>query len=81
MSFKFFWKGCKKGMKKFGDTISAIVNTVLLFIVYFFGVGLTWFFSRIAGKKFLETKISKEKSYWNDLNLKEKNIEEYYRQF
>ena len=77
-----FFKGFKKGIKEFSDNIAIIVNSILLSIVYFIGVGTTSLFARIFKKHFLDTKISKEaKSYWKDLNLKKKPLKECYRQF
>lgn len=77
---KLFFKGFKKGMKSFNESISAIINTILLFMVYIIGVGLTYAFAKIAGKHFLDLK-KREDSYWSDLNLKKKEMKEYYRQF
>ena len=78
---KRFFNGFKKGMRKFGNYISLIINTTLLTFVYLIGVGLTSIFAKIIGKHFLEMKISKKSTYWSDLNLKKKPIKEYYRQF
>jgi DNA polymerase II large subunit len=49
--------------------------------VYIVGVGLTSLTARIFKKHFLDIKMKNVKSYWIDLNLKKKKIEEYYRQF
>jgi len=76
-----FLIGFKKGMSNFGYNIALIINTILLAIVYIIGVGLTFIFAKIFRKHFLETKLSKKDTYWHDLNLKKKPIEEYYRQF
>jgi hypothetical protein len=46
-----------------------------------FAVGLTSIFAKIFKKHFLETKLPKDATYWSDLNLKNKPIEKYYRQF
>ncbi|MBI2653405.1 hypothetical protein HYX02_01200 [Candidatus Woesearchaeota archaeon] len=81
MSLKQFFSGFKKGMKNFGQNIALIVNSALLSIVYFIGVGFTSIISKIVRKHFLDTKLSKKATYWHDLNLKKKPIEEYYRQF
>ena len=77
---KQFFKGFKKGMGDFGHNIASIINTVLLSFVYVIGVGPTSIVAKIVGKHFLEIKLSKS-SYWSDLNLKKKSIEDYYRQF
>jgi len=77
-----FLKGFKKGMHDFGQNVSLIINSILLLIVYIAGVGITFIFSKILHKHFLDLKISKNhKTYWSDLNLNKKKIEEYYRQF
>lgn len=77
-----FFKGFKDGMTGFGDLIAIIVNTVLLFIAYFIGVGITSIVAKIVGKNFLEMKTSaKVKTYWSDLNIKKRSLEECYRQF
>ena len=75
-----FFKGFQKGIKNFSDNISTIINFLLLSIVYFTGVGLTSITAKIFCKHFLNTK-KKEDSYWHNLDLKKKQIEEYYRQF
>ena len=77
---KQFFKGFQKGVKGFSDNISTIINFVLLSMVYLIGVGLTSITAKIFGKHFLDMKKKKD-SYWHDLNLKNKKIEEYYRQF
>ena len=74
-----FFKGVKKGTKDFGENISTLVNSLLLLIVYVIGVGLTAIVAKVMRKQFLDTK--KKDSYWNELNLKKKEMKEYYRQF
>lgn len=77
-----FKKGFKKGMNTFGQTIAIIVNSILLTIVYFVGVGMAFLFTKFTKKKFLDLKPNKNaKTYWVDLNLKKRPIEEHYRQF
>ncbi len=80
MSVRDFFKGLKEGMHLFGQNIAILVNSILLFIVYVVGVGVTSLIAKLMGKRFLEMG-KKEGSYWKDLNLKKKSIEEYYRQF
>ncbi|MDP3918386.1 MAG: hypothetical protein Q8Q35_00580 [Nanoarchaeota archaeon] len=76
-----FFKSFKEGMNNFGQKIAIIINTALLSLVYIIGVGLTSLVAKILNKNFLDTKLSKDKSYWKDLNLKKKPIESYYKQF
>jgi len=70
-----FWKG----FKRFGENIALIVNSFLLFFVYFIGIGISFIIAKLMGKKFLETE--KKESYWHTLNLSKKDQEYYYRQF
>lgn len=50
--------------------------------MYIIGVGLTAVVAKIVGKHFLEDKKpSNKKTYWKELDLKKKSVEEYYRQF
>lgn len=79
---KKFFLGFRKGTKDFGHTLSLIINSLMLSIVYIIAVGATFIISRIFRKRFLDMQIAKKsKSYWSNLNLKRKNIWEYYRQF
>ena len=81
-NIKIFFRGFKNGMGNFGKNVAIIVNSILLLIVYLIGVGATSLIARIFKKHFLDLKISeKEKTYWSDLNLKKRPIQEYYRQF
>jgi len=81
MGLKDFFKGFKEGQKEFGETISAIVNFMLLTIVYIIGVGLTSIFAKLFRKKFINLKKGNKNSYWVDLNLGKKPILDYYKQF
>lgn len=78
---KQFFNGFKKGLGNFGGNVGLLVNSVLLTIVYLVGVGLTSIVAKLVGKHFFEIKTPQTATYWSDLNLKKKEIEEYYRQF
>ena len=75
-----FWKGLKQGMQGFGQTITMVVNSILLSIVYLVGVGITSIIAKLFRKKFLELQLKKQESYWVTIKQKE-NKENYYRQF
>ena len=77
---KQFFNGFQKGIKGFSDNISTIINFILLSMVYLIGIGLTSITAKIFGKHFLDMKNKKD-SYWHNLKLKNKNIEEYYKPF
>ncbi len=79
--FLQFYNGFKKGMRGFGQNIALVINAILLSLVYSIGVGLTSIAARLFGKHFLEMKLSKGETYWSELNLRKKKIDDYYRQF
>jgi hypothetical protein len=77
-----FIKDFKSGQKIFTDNLAAIVNSILLTLVYFLGIGLTSIFAKIFRKHFLDTcPDSSKDSYWTELNLDNQPINNYYRQF
>jgi len=78
---KQFLKGFQKGMHNFGSSISIIINSILLTIVYFIGVGITSVVAKLVGKHFLDVRRDKKDTYWSNLNLKKKSIDDYYKQF
>lgn len=78
---KQFLTAFQKGMKRFSHNITTVISFFLLSVVYLIGVGITSFLAKLFGKHFLDTKLSKKTTYWSDLNLKKKHIDEYYRQF
>ncbi len=78
---RILFKGFLHGFKSFGHIITSIVNFVLLFFVYFIGVGVTWLFAKIAGKKFLDIKKGSKESYWIKEKVGKRKIEDYYRSF
>jgi len=60
-----FLKGFKEGFKEFGEAITAIINFILLLIVYLIGVGITTIIARISKQKLLDLNFrDKRKSYW-----------------
>lgn len=69
-----------KPFKKFGEFIASVVNTTLLAIVYFIGVGVISLVARLFGKHFLEMN-SKASSYWCSRGAESKEMNDYYRQF
>lgn len=65
----------------FGKFVSSIVNFILLFIVYFVGVGLSALFVRILNKKILDLKKENKKSYWGEKIVEDKKFDDHFRQF
>ena len=77
-----FGKGFQKGMNAFGQCIAIIINSVLLTLVYFIGIGITAIICKIFRKQFLDLKPDKNAiTYWSDIDLKKRPIKEHYRQF
>ena len=77
-----FCKGFIEGSKEFGLSINILVITSLLTVVYVLGVGVTSIVAKAIGKHFLNTQLAKNQdTYWTELNLKKKEIDEYYKQF
>lgn len=70
----------KEGSKLFGEIISTIINSLLLTFVYFLGFGLTSIVAKVFGKDFIDENAIKD-SYWEELNLTTRPLNEYYRQF
>lgn len=72
----------KRGMNFFGQIISNLINSILLLIVYVIGVGITSIVAKTFKKKFLNMRLDfKAETYWEELGLSKRPIEEYYRQF
>jgi hypothetical protein len=69
----------RNGLMDFVDDLSIVITSIMLFFVYFIGVGLTFLFSRLFQKRFLD--LRKKQNYWSNLNLNKKDLEEYYKQY
>jgi broad specificity polyphosphatase/5'/3'-nucleotidase SurE len=81
-SFKIFLTNYVRGFKLFSESISSIINFVLLSLVYVIGVGVTSFFSKLLKKSFIKKSQNKKiSSYWKNFSLKEdeKTQESSYR--
>lgn len=71
-----------EGMRLFGESISAIVNTLLLTLVYIVGIGLTSVVAKMFGKHFLDSSVDREaRSYWRETDIGGESLEQQYRQF
>lgn len=75
-----FINGFWKGQRNFSENIAVIINSILLSIVYFIGIGLTSIIAKIFGVSFLETKPEKN-SYWTETDISKNPREDCYRQF
>lgn len=77
---KEFIDGFKEGFKSYGQFFATIVNSILLTLVYFIGVGLSSMMLKMMGKKHLK-KNKRQDSYWEQYNLSKRDEDYYYRQF
>ena len=75
------WQAIKSVLEPIGKVVSSIVNFILLFVVYFIGVGLVSIAMKIFGKHFLELKKQNRKSNWHEHKITKEPIEKYYRTF
>ncbi|MCK5025995.1 MAG: hypothetical protein KAS15_05355 [Nanoarchaeota archaeon] len=71
--------------KEFIRMISKILNKaitlILLFIVYFIGIGLTSIIAKIFNKHFLNVRNKNKISYYTKIARKKQPEEYHYRQF
>lgn len=72
-----FFTGFHRGLEEFGKKINFLIVSAALIVVYILGVGVTWLFSKIAGKNFLRIKPL-GKSSWVDVSQKKRNFEEMF---
>ncbi len=81
-SFREMTSGFTKGFQDFGYHVTNVVNFILLFIVYFVGIGPTSIVMKLKKKEFLDLRSFKKKeTYWVDNKITKQPIDEYYRQF
>ena len=78
---KSFTPGFKDGFTGFGHTVSGAVNTILLTMVYFMGVGLVSIVSKLSGKRFLDLSYKDKQSYYVTVEKGGGKAEDYLRQF
>ena len=76
-----FFKGVEHGFRNFSHTITNIINFILLFMVYFIGIGLVSVISKLSGKHYLELKKENGKSNWQEHKVTRQQLEKYYRTF
>lgn len=78
---KKIWNAVKSFMDPISKFMSAIVNFILLSLVYFIGIGSVSIAMKISGKHFLEIEKRNKKSNWNSHKLEKEPLENYYRTF
>ena len=78
-NIKQFFNGFKEGAVDFNKNLTTLINVILLTLVYIIGIGIPSIIAKVSGKHFFDT--SRRDTYWLDLNIKKKPLEEYYKQF
>jgi len=82
MKKNLFVAGFKSGFEKFGRSIAAVVNVVILGITYFIGVGISSLLSKLFHKSNLDMKMDKgDVSYWSEFEGGKEDLESHYRQY
>lgn len=81
MAAKPFCKGLKEGFEIVGKMIANIINTVLLLVIYFVGIGLAALFVKLAGQDLMPLENKDAKSYYSEKNIEKGKIDDYYNQF
>lgn len=74
-------KPIMKIIEPIGKVVQANVNFFLLLTVYLSGVGITAITAKLFGKSFLDLGKKKKGSYYNDIDVKKQDLEEYYKMF
>ena len=78
---KKVWDAIKTVLEPISKAVSAIVNFVLLLIVYFIGIGIVSVFAKLFRKHFLELKKQSKKTNWQEHKVTKQPLEQYYRTF
>ena len=79
-----FLQGFKNGFSEFARLVADGVNLILLFLVYFLGVGATSLAAKVFGKHFLDLKPGRkvQTSYWQDIHQEQfTDKDNFYRMF
>jgi cytochrome c biogenesis protein CcdA len=69
-----------KWVKSFVRAGQKVLVTILLWIAYLFGIGLTVFFIRIFNRKFINGKSENEGSFWKEAKGYGRNDHDVMRQ-
>ena len=81
-NLKLFFNQIKLGFKEFGEVLSFLINTLLLFLVFVLGIGIIAIIAKLLKKKFLDLYPDKNlKSYWVSKVNRNKNLEDSVKPF
>lgn len=74
------FKKLKQGFLFIGETVQKVINFILLFLVYFIGVGITSLIGKLSRKSFLFI-FGDKNSYWDVNKIRKESMEESKRLF
>lgn len=77
---KDFATGAREGARAFADLVADSINLLLLFLVYFVGVGLVSIVAKLTGKHFLDFGKGGRETYWTRI-IKQPQKDDFYRMF
>ena len=78
---KKVWGVVNSILEPISKVISAIVNFILLSLVYFIGIGSVSIVMKLFGRLFLELKKKNSKSNWHEHKVAKQPLEQYCRTF
>ncbi|MCX6709904.1 MAG: hypothetical protein NTV63_03040 [Candidatus Woesearchaeota archaeon] len=76
-----FFRGFIKGFKRVGENAAVFINSIILSVVYFLGIGLTAIFAKAFRKHFIKVKKPNSATYWEEREKVSGKIEDYFDQF
>ncbi len=66
---------------KFAKVLGKIQTTIILFLIYFIGVGVISIIAFITRRDFLDKRLTDQESFWRDRENKIPTLEDCKRQF
>lgn len=78
---KGFFKRLYNGWMVFAHKLGVVQSTIMLFIIYFLGIGVTWFFCFILRRDLLGKSLKDRASFWHERDFKTPTLQECERQF
>ena len=80
-ALKKIWNAIKSVLEPVANAVNAVVNLILLLLVYFIGIASVSIIMKLSGKHFLELKKQNRKSNWHEHKLTKQPLEQYHRTF
>ena len=78
---KMFFKTLYRYWMKFAKVLGKIQTAIILFFIYFIGVGVISIIAFIFRRDFLDKRLAGKESFWRDRIASTPNLENCKRQF